>query len=338
MWIELLKLLIICHPAVLPYYVALTSGLPVSSGQLLLPQDPAVLEKVDRTRNAAWLEHRWLQDGVPDQEIVDLARELKQYEIGYVYPHLTPADPLGHLPQFSATALKRFVRILRREAPEIRILPWVGGVQKGYRQSRDGTVDLDSQEYLDRFTDSCANLVREFRLDGIHLNVEPVVSGDPRFVSWLHQIKQKLGDGILSVAAVKPVFFEGLNFSPLHAWDLSYFEAVGKECGQLAIMNYDTGIPSPMVYGLYTRLKTASLLQRFEEDGVQCKVLIGIPTYDDTRMHRTAAENIPAAISGVLSALSSGRTKNFEGAAIYAFWTTDDAEWKAFSETWLQKR
>lgn len=338
MWIEILKLLFVCHPAILPYYVAFTSGLPVSSDQLLFPRNATVLEKVDRTGNAVWLEHRWLQDGVQDQEIVDLANALKQNGIRYVFPHLAPATASGGLPEFSATAARRFVKILRREAPEVRILPWVGGVQKGYRQSHVGTVDLDSEQYLNRFTDSCTNLAQAFHLDGIHLNVEPVVSGDPRFVSWLHAMKQKLGDGILSVAAVKPVFFEGLNLSPLHAWDISYLEAVGRECDQLAIMNYDTGIPSPLVYGLYTRTKTISLLERFEEDGLTCKVLLGIPTYDDTRMHQSAAENIPAAVNGLLSALSAGHTKNFEGAAIYAFWTTDAAEWDDFSKTWLRQR
>lgn len=338
MWIEILKLLFACHPAILPYYVALASGLPVSSDQLLFPQNTAVLEKVDRTGNAVWLEHRWLQDGVGDQEIVDLANALKHNGIRYVYPHLTPADASGNLPEFSATAVRRFVKIVKREVPGIRILVWVGGVQKGYRQSREGTLDLDSEQYLRQFTDSCTNLVQEFHLDGIHLNVEPVVSGDPRFVSWLHAVKQKLGAGILSVAAVKPVFFEGLNLSPLHAWDLSYLEAVGRECDQLAIMNYDTGIPSPFLYGLYTRMKTVSLLERFEKDGLACKVLLGIPTYDDTRMHRSAAENIPAAVNGLLSALSAGNTKNFEGTAIYAFWTTDAAEWNDFSQTWLKQK
>lgn len=337
MWIEFLKLLFVCHPAILPYYVAITSTLPLSSDQFLLPQNAEVLEKLDRTRNAVWLEHRWLQDGVQDKEIVQLARTLKQNEIRYVYPHLTPADASGRLPEFSAAAARRFVKILKHEDPAIRILPWVGGVQKGYRQSHDGTVDLDSEKYTRTFADSCATLVEQLGVDGIHVNVEPVASGDPRFVSWLHSMKKSLGAGLLSVAAVKPVFFEDFNYSPLHAWDLSYFESVGKECDQIVIMNYDTGIPSPVVYGLYTRVKIESLLQRFEADGLACKVLLGIPTYDDTRMHRSVAENIPAAVSGLLSALSAGHTKNFEGSAIYANWTTDSAEWAAFSKTWLQK-
>ncbi|HET6266325.1 MAG TPA: glycosyl hydrolase family 18 protein, partial [Acidobacteriota bacterium] len=260
----LLRFLFFSHPAMLPAYLLLTN-VP-STQEMALTEDPGVLRKVDRTKNAAWLEHRWFQPGVTQSDLDALSKRLAANKIHYLYPHLTPSDASGHLPQYSAESVRKFATKMRHDIPGIQILPWVGGIQKGYKQTSAGTLDFDSPAMRDAFAADCASFIEKYHLDGIHLNIEPVESGDARFVEWLGAIKKRIGDRkVLSVAAAKPSIFEGLNVAPLRAWDLDYFVSVGRKCDQLVIMNYDTSFNSQLLYSLFTEDKLTRLLTRFSQ-------------------------------------------------------------------------
>jgi len=329
-----LRLFFCWHPAILPAYLLL-SNVPTTQ-EIALSEDPAILKRVDRTRNAAWLEHRWFQAGVTPTDLEALAKRLAQNKIHYLYPHLTPTDPAGHLPQHSDDAVRKFTTKMRHDIPGIQILPWVGGVQKGYKQTSPGTLDFNSPAMRDAFAADCSAFIEKYHLDGIHLNIEPVESGDARFVEWVGAIKKRIGDHkVLSVAAAKPSLFEGFNVAPLRAWDLDYFVSVGRHCDQLVIMNYDTSFNTQLQYSLFTEDKLSRLLARFAQEKLACKILIGIPTYDPAARHDVKAENIPGALQGMRAALSHSPQQNFEGAAIYADWTTSDAEWQQFRDGWL---
>ncbi len=335
--LSIAQTLFLVHPANIPYYFLLTTYIADVPQQILFANPDAVYQ-IDKNGNAVWLEHRWLQDGVPEMEIVALSVRLRENGIRYVYPHLTPADEEGRLPAYSPEAAKRFCRLLRRQSPGIKILPWVGGVQSGFHQMRPGTVRLESDVYLQKFSDECVAMIKGAEFDGIHLNVEPVESGDSRLLGWLDYLKIKLGGKkILSVAASKPSFFEGFNISPLRAWDLDYYAQVAAKCDQLVIMNYDTGIFHPFLYSLFVMEKTGAILRRLDTDRISCRVLLGVPTYDDAPRHQQSAENIVSAVRGLSATLSGAglRTGNFEGLALYAYWTTDENEWQAFQSLWL---
>lgn len=306
----------------------------------MLSTDAGATARIDKGGNAVWLEHRWLQDGVPDEEIVALSGMLRENGIRYVYPHLTPADAEGRLPAYSRDAARRFCKLLRRQSPGIRILPWVGGVQYGFHQMRPGTIRLDSETYRRTFADDCIAMIRQLGLDGIHLNIEPVESGDPRLLAWLEYLKTRIGGTkILSVAGSKPSFFEGFNVSPLRSWDLDYYAQVAARCNQLVIMNYDTGIFHSLPYSLFVMEKTAAVLQRLKSERSSCRVMLGVPTYDDAPRHRQNVENIASAVQGLSAAFNRSEldVENFEGIALYAYWTTDQNEWKDFQDLWIHR-
>lgn len=337
--LSIVQTLFLVHPANLPYYFLLTTYI-ADVPQQILSADAATEHRVDKGGNAVWLEHRWLQEGIPDEEIVSLSERLNANGIRYVYPHLTPADGDGHLPSFSRNAARRFCKLLRTQSPGIKILPWVGGVQSGFQQMRPGTIRLDSDLYRQTFANDCIAMIGELGFDGIHLNVEPVESGDRRLLEWLDYLKSRLGETkMLSVAGSKPSFFEGFNVSPLRAWDLDYYAQVAARCNQLVIMNYDTGIFHSLLYSVFVMEKTVAVLQRLKTERISCRVMLGVPTYDDAPRHRKSAENIPSAVQGVSAALnrSDPGFENFEGLALYAYWTTDENEWKDFQSLWLGK-
>lgn len=336
---SLLKNLILIHPAILPYYFMLTIDIAdIPRHFLVVPAHPAAVQ--ERSSNAVWLEHRWFQDGVSDEEIASLCKILNDYSIRYVYPHLTPLNEDGRLPSFSLEAARRFKKIVNRDSPQVEILPWVGGVRFGFRQTRAGTVRLDSDSYIQAFASECVFLVDQLGLDGIHLNLEPVDSGNRRFLEWLEYLKSRIGkDKTLSVAVNKPSFIDGLDPGALRSWDIPYFVEVGSYCDQIVVMNYDTGISDPVLYSLFTREKLASILRGFSEKGLSCRVFLGIPTYEDAPRHESKAENVTSAVQGILAMLSNADipATNFSGVAIYGYWTTSTEEWKDLGRIWLNK-
>ena len=203
---------------------------------------------------------------------------------------------------------------------------------------RKGTISLDSEVYLQAFAGECIYLTGHLGFDGIHLNIEPVESGSRRLLEWLEYLKQRIGpEKILSVAAAKPSFIEGLNFSPLRSWDVAYYESVARHCDQVVVMSYDTGLSSAFLYSLFVFEKTSAILQRFSRAGLSTKLMLGIPTYGTAMPHEAKAENIPAAIQGLKAALSRSdvRKENFGGTALYAYWTTEEGEWQDFLNLWL---
>jgi hypothetical protein len=335
---SLLKSLVLFHPAILPYYFMLTIDVAEAPREFLVAPDSSVV--LESSANAVWLEHLWLQEGVPDAQIMALCKILNRYEIRYVYPHLTPLNEEGNLPPFSLDAVRRFKMILHRESPQIEILPWIGGVRFGFRQVRSGTVRLDSDSYLQTLGGECVYLTDQLGFDGVHLNVEPIDSGNRRFLEWLEYIQSRVGPGKkLSVAANKPSFIDGLDPGALRSWDLQYFLQVGSYCDQLVIMNYDTGISDPVLYSLFTREKLSSILKSFAEKKLSCKILLGAATYDNAPRHFAKAENLTTAVQGLLPVLADKNTPstNFSGIAIYGYWTTSESEWNDFSRYWLSK-
>lgn len=338
MILAFLKNLVLMHPAFLPYYFMLTIDVADVPRQFLATSRAPLSAAIERGSNAVWLEHRWLQEGVTEAQIVELCRTLDRNKIQYIYPHLTPSNEEGRLPPFSVEAARRFKKILNRESPQIRILPWVGGVRFGFRQTRAGTVRLDSDSYLQAFAGECVYLTDQLGFDGIHLNVEPVDSGNRRFLEWLEYLKTRIGPGkILSLAANKPSLMDGLDPGALRSWDIPYFAEAGKYTDQIVVMNYDTGLSDPVLYSLFTRMKLGAILSDFSAKSLSCKILLGVPTYENAPRHETKSENVSSAVQGALAVLGSGEVPvdNFSGFAIYGYWTTSETEWKELSDQWL---
>jgi hypothetical protein len=335
----LLKLLVLSNASLSPHYLYVAAqSADVPSEVLAVPFAETSAGDWD---NAVWLDHRWLQGGASEPELQALARRLRDARIRFVYPHLAPSDREGRLPPFSEEGARLFRKVIAREAPGVKILPWVGGVRAGCPQTRQGTVFLDADRYLQTFASECVYLTDQLGFDGVHLNIEPLEAGNSRFLEWLAYLRTRIGpEKILSVAASRPAILDEFNVSPARSWDTGYFVAVARRVDQMAVMNYDTGLPYPSWYSFLTREELMRLLTGLAEAHVQCKVLFGVPTYDDAPAHRQKAENIGSAVLGIRSALASTGlpSGNFAGIALYSYWTTSDSEWNEFDREWLNKQ
>jgi hypothetical protein len=195
-------------------------------------------------RNAVWLEHRWLElpHDVPVMEA--LFAKLHERGIAYAYPHLIPFAASGQLPPHSREQMRAFLATARRVAPQLKLLPWVGGLRKGYKRQRPGTIELFDLQQRQRIVAEVRGLIDE-GFDGVHLNVEPIDDDNVEFLALLRALRTAVGDQrLLSVAAIRPAPV-GLPHARNFAWSPDYYARVAATVDQLVIMAYDTALPTP---------------------------------------------------------------------------------------------
>ncbi len=289
-------------------------------------------------RNAVWLEHRWLERRQPDADMEALLARLHARGITYVFPHVIPFDAAGRLPPHDREQMRAFLAAARRVSPDMRVLPWIGGVRKGYRRQRPGMVELGDLTQQQRMVAEVRGLVDE-GFDGVHLDIEPVDDGNDEYLALLRAMRTAVGKGrVLSVSAIRPAPL-GLPRAPNFAWSPNYYARVAATVDQLVIMAYDTALPTASLYQRYVRWAARSVAGALDASGSAARVLMGIPTYEPyTFMHRRGVETPENSLAGVVAGLRGlGAGGTFEGVALYAEWTTDEAEWAAYERQWRNR-
>ena len=289
-------------------------------------------------RNAVWLEHRWLEQPHDVAEMEALFARLRERGIAYAYPHLIPFDASGQLPPHSREQMRAFLATARRVAPQLKLLPWVGGLRKGYKRQRPGTIELNDLSQRQRIVAEVRGLVDE-GFDGVHLNIEPIDDDNVEFLALLRALRTAVGDPrLLSVAATRPAPL-GLPRAPNFAWSPDYYSRVAAVVDQLVIMAYDTALPTSSLYRRYVSWAARSVAGALDKPGSKVRVLMGIPTYEPySLMHRRGVETPENALAGVVAGLRGlGAGGTFEGVAIYAEWTTDEKDWRAYERHWRNR-
>ena len=301
------------------------------------PAGDAAPHPFNQDRNAVWLEHRWLERGHSAAEMDALFTSLSRHGILYAFPHLIPFDSTGQLPVHNRDQMRAFLQSARRIAPEMKVLPWVGGLRLGTRRQRPGTLGLGDLGQRQRIVAECRGLIDE-GFDGIHLNVEPVDDGNDDYLALLRALRTAVGDHILSLSTIRPGPFS-LPGAPNFLWTPAYYGRVAAIADQVVVMGYDTGLPTASLYKRYTAWAAARVTSELVEHRSRARVLLGIPTYDEVSlMHRAGVETPANAISGIVSGLRGlGGGGTFEGVALYAEWTTDSADWAVYERLWRGK-
>ena len=322
--------------------VARLAALAVAAGAALLlylafaPVGDFAPHPFNHDRNAVWLEHRWLERRQPDADVEALLARLHARGIAYVFPHIIPFDAAGRLPPHDRDEMRAFLAAARRVSPDMRVLPWIGGVRRGYKRQRPGTVELGDLAQRQRMVAEVRGIVDE-GFDGVHLDVEPVDDGNDEYLALLRAVRTAVGRGrVLSVSATRPAPV-GLPRAPNFAWSPSYYARVAATVDQVVIMAYDTALPTAPLYQRYVRWAARSVAWALS--GSEARVLMGIPTYKPyTFMHRRGVETPENSLAGVVAGLRGlGAGGTFEGVALYAEWTTDEAEWASYERQWRNR-
>jgi len=294
----------------------------------------------DLGRNGIWLQHGWLADDEwfvhekrtnqiarfrDPQQIQKLAAQLRQNHITDVFPHLCPATYDGHLPPENNIQTDQFLR----EFAGFRVMPWIGGVLNLH-------VRLKDSAWRSNFTGDIRKLLDEHPwLIGVHLNVEPLPSGDPDYLLLLKEIRKALPQGkILSVAAYPPP----TRWQPsadVH-WDENYFRQVAGLADQMVVMMYDTSLRNQKLYQFLMASWTREVISWCDGKAV----LLGLPAYNDSGVdyHDPGTENLAAALPGIHAGLAglSPIPQSYQGIALYSEWEMKDADWRTIQTDFLR--
>jgi hypothetical protein len=316
-------------------FVLASAGVGLALYAAYAPAGDSAPHPFNQDRNAVWLEHRWLERGHAVAEMETLFSLLAARGVAYVFPHVIPFDREGRLPAHSREQMRRFLETGRRVAPEIKVLPWVGGLRVGYKRQRAGTIDLADMKQRQMMVAEVRGLLDE-GFHGVHLNIEPVADGNVDFLALLRALRTAVGGGVLSLSAIRPGPVR-VPIAPNFFWTPGYYVRVGQVADQIVVMAYDTAIPTPPLYRRYLSYVASTVTKGLLPN--RARVLVGVPTYDETGlMHREGVETLEHALPGLVSGLRGlGGGGTFEGVALYAEWTTDPAEWAVYDHLWRGK-
>jgi Glycosyl hydrolases family 18 len=297
--------------------------------------------------NAVWLEHTWAGEPHSSYEYATLAQQLEQYQIRYVFAHVGPLASDGTIPQDRYPDAQQLVTQLKANDPHVRVLAWIGQLEAASGLPADETVDLTNPDVRQAIATTSAHFVKDLGFDGIHYDIEPMLNNAPHLLDLLDVTRQLLPAGaIISIStpmwapnAHVAEWLRGLGHGAGY-WTSYYYAAVATHVDQLVVMDYNTALPSGILYRTFVKQQTQNILEAVRSARHPPQVLIGLPTYHENGFwFHDAAENLANGIPGVVAGLNANRdTQPFVGLALYRFATTDSVAWQTYQRLWLGAR
>ncbi|CAL9581870.1 hypothetical protein [Streptomyces sp. enrichment culture] len=291
-----------------------------------------------RNRDAIWLGHAWVDGRKKDADLTALARSLKTTGIRDLYVHTGPMEHDGTLPEALYPKARWFVDGVHRELPGVRVQAFLGDVLA--TESPDG-MRLEKAATRAAVVGS-ARQVLDVGYDGVHLDLEPLHSGDRNYLSLLDDVRTvtRARGAQLSVAAHQidplPGFhsFWGTVAGHPKWWSQEFFGRVARRVDQIAVMSYDTMQPLESLYGGYVAQQTSLAL---EVTPPTTHLLMGLPFYHENRFgHWAHAETVAAAVRGVRLGLSrTDADRERFGVAAYIDFAATDEDWASYRDDWV---
>ncbi|MBS2553480.1 hypothetical protein KGQ19_42170 [Catenulispora sp. NL8] len=291
--------------------------------------------------DALWLGHAWVgwAPGADNTaktyaDFQALAALVRSSGIKDLFVHDGPFEMDGSLNPAKSPNAEWFIDAVHRELPGVRVQAWLGQVVGG------DALHLDDAATRGRVVAGVtAALDRGF--DGVHFDFEPVPDGDPGYLDVLaatHTVTMA-HHALLSasVPQVEPLpgFRLPGNFLAGHPkwWSRDYLRQVAVHCDQVALMAYDTSLPTAWAYRGYVARETQVALSVVPQN---VELLIGVPAFHtDDPGHWARAETMPAALDGVRLALGAHPPSRRFGVALYVDFAATPADWAAYRTDWL---
>ncbi|MFI7530891.1 hypothetical protein [Nocardia salmonicida] len=291
-----------------------------------------------RGKDAVWLGHAWVDGRKSDADIDGLAKLLAGTGVRDLYVHTGPLEHDGSLRDDLAPRARWFVDAVHARLPGIRVQSWLGDI---VQPEFDG-LDVESAASRARVVES-ARRVLDYGFDGVHYDLEPIRSGSPGFLALLDATRSVTSAAQVRLSVSAPVIdpLPGLHSLGLvvadHGkwWSQDYFAEVARRSDQVAVMSYDTAMPTRALYSGYVAQQT-ELAAEVTPDGVD--LLMGAPAFwADDRGHRGAAETVAAAVRGIRLGLTRADVSraNF-GVAMYVDFAATPQDWADYRRDWCR--
>ncbi|MFI7013148.1 hypothetical protein [Streptomyces sp. NPDC050164] len=292
-----------------------------------------------RNRDALWLGHAWVDGRKKDADVTALARRLQGTGIRDLYVHSGPLEHDGTLPKSVYPRARWFIAAVHEKLPGIRVQAFLGDVLA--TEGADGMV-LENPDTRAAVVRS-ARQILDTGYEGIHLDLEPMPSGDRDYLTLLDALRRETRsrDAQLSVAAHQidplPALHTVFGLFTAHPkwWSQEFFGQVARRVDQIAVMSYDTAQPLESTYGGYVAQQTSLAL---EVTPPSTDLLMGLPFYWESNFdHWGHAETVPAAVRGVRLGLSRTDADRARfGVALYIDFAATEADWRAYKEDWVR--
>ena len=284
--------------------------------------------------DALWLGHAWV-DGRRGQADVDaLAARLRTTGIRDLFVHSGPFRDDGTLDPALRPRARWVVAALHRALPGVRVQAWLGA------HPTPAELHLRDPGTRDRVITAVGQVLDE-GFDGVHFDFEPVTDGDPDLLQILDEAHTYLRNrnAILSVSAshTEPATGVSAAVTALPGrtvlWSPAYLQRVSLLVEQVAVMSYDTALPSGSAYAGYLRRATTDAIGAVPP---VTTLFMGVPAYhDESLLHHRRAETMTNALHGIRLALGSsppaGRTF---GVALYVDFAATESDWAAYRALW----
>lgn len=297
---------------------------------------PPATVPVARAHDGLWLGHAWVGGQRTQADLDALITRLRGTGIRDLFVHAGPLSGSGSLNPALRPRARWLLAGLRRELPGIRVQAWLGGLVG------PGHLDLAGPATRARVERSAAQVLAE-GFGGVQYDLEPVSSGDPGYLALLaatHRLT-RARHAVLSVACdqLEPLPLLHIPAQWLlgraHWWSAGYLGAVAGRVDEVALMTYDSGVPSAAAYSGYVRLETGLALAAVPP---RVTVLMGLPAYHASEPGHTSGETVAAAIRGVRLALGTRQVVRPFGVALYANFAATPADWAAYRSGWSRRR
>lgn len=300
--------------------------------------------RFNTNHNAVWLEHAWSGDPQTPEAYDTLATLLRREGIASVYAHVGPLDSHGTISTSLAPNASNLAVALHERIPGIKVFAWIGQLEAASGGPANETVNLADSSVRAAIVATATGFIRDGGFDGVHYDIEPIRNNNAHYLDLLIETRAALPRGaLISISAQK--WAPNAHLADLlyragrggQWWTSYYYAAVASHVDQLAVMTYDSGMPTSRAYEIFVQQETKHILAAVRSASHPPEVLIGIPTYTgNSAWFHDSAENMRTALTGVIAGLNSdSETRPFTGVAIYRLAVTDAADWQTYDQLWL---
>lgn len=297
-------------------------------------------------QNAVWLEHAWSGQPQTSAAYDALANQLQSEGITYVYAHVGPLNSDGTIPASRAPYAASLTAALHQRIPDVKVFAWIGQLEAASGGPADETVNLAVSSVRAAIVNTADEFVRKEGFDGVHYDIEPIQNNNAHYLDLLIETRAAFPSGaLISISAQK--WAPNAHLADLlyrtgrggQWWTSYYFAAVAAHVDQMAVMTYDSGMPTAQAYEIFVQQETKHILAAVRTASHPPQVLIGIPTYTgDSAWFHDSAENMRTALTGVTAGLNSDKeTQPFVGVAIYRLGVTTPEDWQTYDQMWIDK-
>ena len=287
-----------------------------------------------------WTSSTWTKDPHTTKEYVTFAEQLAQNKISDVFFQVGPLEKDGTISADSYAHAATMLSAVREIYPDFNAQAWIGQ----FTVEGGGPLDLSDKQVRLNILRTVTDMI-DIGFDGIHYNFSPVKSGNPHLLDLLDNtlVTVQGHNRLLSIAAdgLDPLpqgkqITDKINW-PVAFWSKDYHAQIAERTDQTVVILSDTMMPTDWIFAWLVSWQTKKLSEII---GPDTTLFIGVPTHEYERDNfNPKAENMNSGLRGILMGLDSGAelADGQFGVAIYADWTTDDAEWQTFRELWLNE-